>query len=261
VNYYERHLGDYAKDTGHLTLLEHGVYTLLLDRYYATEAGIPSDQTYRIARARSEEECAAVDCVLSEFFHLDGNLWVNGRVEEELAKANVRIEAARMNGKKGGRPPKTAKNNPTETQEKPTGLLLGSISETQQKAHQTPDTSIHTPEDQKKEKARASLARPAGVQEQTWRDWLTLRKSKRAPVTETVLNGAIREAEKAGLTIERFLEIWCERGSQGLQADWLKPHERAGPVNGAKPSAAASFRGKTYTGTPIDDIPESLRPT
>jgi uncharacterized protein YdaU (DUF1376 family) len=53
MNYYERHLGDYAKDTGHLSLLEHGVYTLLLDRYYATESGIPEDQGHRIARAVS----------------------------------------------------------------------------------------------------------------------------------------------------------------------------------------------------------------
>jgi uncharacterized protein YdaU (DUF1376 family) len=33
VNYYERHLGDYAKDAGHLSMLEHGAYSLLLDRY------------------------------------------------------------------------------------------------------------------------------------------------------------------------------------------------------------------------------------
>ncbi len=30
MNYYERHLGDYAKDTAHLTMIEHGAYTLLL---------------------------------------------------------------------------------------------------------------------------------------------------------------------------------------------------------------------------------------
>ena len=44
VNYYERHLGDYARDTAHLTMVEHGAYTLLLDRYYATESPIPADQ-------------------------------------------------------------------------------------------------------------------------------------------------------------------------------------------------------------------------
>ena len=51
MNYYERHLGDYSKDTAHLTMIEHGAYGLLLDRYYGTEAGIPADQVHRIARS------------------------------------------------------------------------------------------------------------------------------------------------------------------------------------------------------------------
>src|SRR5688572_27127313 len=86
LNYYERHLGDYARDTGHLSLLEHGVYTLLLDRYYASEQGIPEGQVYRVARARSEEERAAVDAVLNEFFQLTEGLWVQGRAEEEIER-------------------------------------------------------------------------------------------------------------------------------------------------------------------------------
>lgn len=91
--------------------------------------------------------------------------------------------------------------------------------------------------------------------EQTWADWLALRKAKRAPVTETVLTGAAKEAQKAGLTLESFLRVWCVRGSQGLEAAWLKPHERAPP----KPTAADSFHGKTYTGTPEDQLPDFLR--
>lgn len=111
MNYYERHLGDYAKDTGHLSLLEHGVYTLLLDRYYATECGIPEDQAHRLARARTAEERAAVDAVLADFFILTDSVWVNRRVAEELEKANNRINAARENGKKGGNPKKKAGYN------------------------------------------------------------------------------------------------------------------------------------------------------
>lgn len=93
MNYYERHLGDYARDTGHLSMLEHGAYCLLLDRYYATEAGIPADQTHRIARARTRDEKAAVDVVLGEFFKLVDGVWMNGRAEEEIAR-NKRKQAA-----------------------------------------------------------------------------------------------------------------------------------------------------------------------
>lgn len=86
MNYYEHHLGDYAKDTAHLTMLEHGAYRLLLDRYYGTEAGIPADQAHRIARARTREEKAAVDAVLGEFFTPAGGVWINKRADEEIIR-------------------------------------------------------------------------------------------------------------------------------------------------------------------------------
>ena len=136
MNYYERHLGDYARDTAHLSMLEHGAYSLLLDRYYSTEAGIPEEQAHRLARARTKEERAAVDAVLGEFFTLRGGVWINGRAEREVERAQTKIKAARENGKAGGRP----KRNQKTTDEKPGGLLAGSVSETQSKALQTPDT-------------------------------------------------------------------------------------------------------------------------
>ena len=145
MNYYEHHLGDYARDTTHLTALEHGVYRLLLDRYYTREEGIPEDQVYRVALARTDDERAAVDAILGEFFKLVDGLWINNKCEEEIEKARIRIDAAKKNGKRGGRP----KNNPDETQQKPSGLSLGTPDETQLKAHQTPDTNHQTPERKK----------------------------------------------------------------------------------------------------------------
>ena len=41
MNFYKRHIGDYIKKAGHLTLLEHGIYARLMDVYYTREAGIP----------------------------------------------------------------------------------------------------------------------------------------------------------------------------------------------------------------------------
>lgn len=111
MHYYERHLGDYARDTGHLSLLEHGVYGVLLDRYYSTEEPIPAAQAYRIARARTDDERAAVDAVLAEFFVLDGEVWRHRRADEEILKAQNRIAAARENGKRGGNPKKKAGYN------------------------------------------------------------------------------------------------------------------------------------------------------
>lgn len=141
VNYYERHLGDYAKDTRHLTMLEHGAYTLLLDRYYSTEQPIPAGQAYRYALARTRDEKAAVDAVLNEFFFLQDGVWKKRRCEQEIAKAHLRIKTAQENGKHGGRPPIKPKGEPAKTQRVFTGFSLGLKNETQQKAYQTPDSS------------------------------------------------------------------------------------------------------------------------
>jgi len=93
-----------------------------------------------------------------------------------------------------------------------------------------------------------AIPKPEGVEDQTWTDWLALRKAKKAPVTETVLRDAVREAEKAGMPLERFLQIWCARGSQGLQADWIKPNERAP----AKPKLATNLSTMNYDRDPDD---------
>lgn len=81
----------------------------------------------------------------------------------------------------------------------------------------------------KPKKSTPAIPKPDDVTEQTWNDWLQLRKLKRAAVTDTVINHAKAEAEKAGMPLERFLQVWCARGSQGLEASWLKPSERAAP--------------------------------
>jgi uncharacterized protein YdaU (DUF1376 family) len=95
LNYYERHLGDYAKDAGHLSLLEHGAYTLLLDRYYSTESPIVKADAYRVCRAASRAERQAVDAVLAEFFTLVEDGWRHKRCDEEISKFRVKSEKAK----------------------------------------------------------------------------------------------------------------------------------------------------------------------
>ena len=88
------------------------------------------------------------------------------------------------------------------------------------------EQSIEQSKEEKKKRVTApALAKPDDVTDQTWTDWLQLRKGKKAAVTQTVLDAARDEAVKAMLPLESFLQIWCFRGSQGLQADWLKPAE------------------------------------
>ena len=84
MNYYKRHLGDYANDTRHLSMLEHGAYTLLLDHYYATEKPIPDSLCERIAHATSSTQKKAVYSVLNQFFTKLNGLWFSNKCEEVL---------------------------------------------------------------------------------------------------------------------------------------------------------------------------------
>ena len=129
MNYFELYPGDYLRDTAELTLAEHGAFLLLLSAYYATERPIPSDNPtlFRLVRAMTIDEQNAVIRVIELFFPIstvDG-LRHNKRADEEIVKARARIDAARDNGRLGGRP-KKPRNNPVGfdqiTQQEPAGV-------------------------------------------------------------------------------------------------------------------------------------------
>ena len=88
IAWYPFYVGDYARKTAHLSLLEHGAYRLLLDHYYATRQPLPSDPTklYRICRARSPSERKAVLSVIAEFFTEDGSLMRSEKCDSEIGK-------------------------------------------------------------------------------------------------------------------------------------------------------------------------------
>jgi len=127
-----------------------------------------------------------------------------------------------------------------------------------------PEGTLIEPEGNRKEarKRAAPIECPQDVDQQVWADWLTLRKEKGATVTKTVVDGARREADKAGMSFDDFLREWCVRGSQALKAEWLKPKEENKQVslearNRAAVSAALggrrmpqpdNFEKKTYVG-------------
>lgn len=62
----------------------------------------------------------------------------------------------------------------------------------------------------------------AGVDEVVARDWLAIRKAKKAVLTETAWNAILREAKKAGMPVGEAIKISVERGWQGFKAEWLK---------------------------------------
>lgn len=88
MNYYEQHIGDYAKDAGHLSLIEDGAYRRLIDAYYTREAPLPGDAKAccKLARAATKPERDAVAYVLAEFFTLEADGYHQKRCDEEIAR-------------------------------------------------------------------------------------------------------------------------------------------------------------------------------
>lgn len=68
---------------------------------------------------------------------------------------------------------------------------------------------------------RQPIAKPDEVCVEVWDDFIRLRNSKRAPLTQTALDGICREAEKAGWPLEYALRECCTRGWQGFKAEWV----------------------------------------
>ncbi len=126
MNYYRHHIGDYLRDTAHLTVVEDGVYRRLLDLYYMREQPLSPDLSTvcRLIRVRADDERAAVSAVLSEFFAMgDDGCWHQKRADAEIEIAHDAAERARTNGKAGGRPRKTQNADsgiPNKTKTKPT---------------------------------------------------------------------------------------------------------------------------------------------
>lgn len=146
MKFYKRFPGDIQIKTGHLSMAEFGAFDRLLDHYYSTEAPLPKERArcYAIARAMSAGDRRDVDTVLDEFFTETDTGWVQARADEMIAEAQPKIEAARTNGLKGGRPKKAK----TETKEKPTGFLNETQSETEsavsEKASQSQSSSLRS---------------------------------------------------------------------------------------------------------------------
>lgn len=83
-------------------------------------------------------------------------------------------------------------------------------------------TGIDTDTDKEVDKKNTKqLQSPDGVSSSVWSDFLQLRKTKKAAVTQTAIDGISREASKAGLSLNDALAMCCERGWSGFKAAWL----------------------------------------
>lgn len=97
MNFYEHHLGDYIRDTAHLTLTEEGVYRRLLDQYFIREKPLPLDfnELRKLIRARYRNDSKTLKFILSEFFVAESDGYHQKRADDTIAAYKAKkIKAA-----------------------------------------------------------------------------------------------------------------------------------------------------------------------
>jgi uncharacterized protein YdaU (DUF1376 family) len=219
MHFYQFHIGDYKSHTHHLSPLEDLAYRRLLDHYYLHEAPIRQRDIARQIGLREYEQ--EVLTVLDEFFVSTEKGFINPRADEEIAKYRKFSE----DGKKGAAK-RWHKDGNGEAISPPNATPIATN-------NQEPITNNHKPI-----KERATIvATPDGVSQSVWDDFKTLRKAKKAPITQRAIDGIIAEAGKAGWSLEQALTECCVRGWQAFKAEWVaKPVNKFDVVHTTVPS-------------------------
>ena len=104
-------------------------------------------------------------------------------------------------------------------------LVSGVLAERKQVAIPETETETETEGETEIKKKATSVAPPIGVSNSVWQEFKSLRKAKRAPITQRAIDAISSEAQKIGWTLEKALEECVVRGWQAFKADWVvKPN-------------------------------------
>lgn len=142
MNYFEKHIGDYIRDTVSLTMLEDGAYNRLIDQVYQSEKPLPLDKKliYRLARAISTTERKAVDFVVGTFFRETEDGFVQKRIQSEIDRYQEKQRKAKASADARWNRPR-ADANASQTHD-----ASDMRTHCEGNAHQTPDTKHQTPD-------------------------------------------------------------------------------------------------------------------
>jgi hypothetical protein len=113
-------------------------------------------------------------------------------------------------------------------------LVSGVLAERKQVA--IPETETET-ETETKKKA-TSVAPPEGVSDSVWQEFKSLRKAKKAPITQRAIDKISEEANLAGWTLEKALEECIVRGWQAFKAEWVA--KKGNPADNIRLTVPAS---------------------
>jgi len=86
------------------------------------------------------------------------------------------------------------------------------------------------PETSEKPEKTKKMICPPGVSDQVWSDFVAGRKNAKAPLTQTAMAGIVREATKAGWSLEAALSECVLRGWRSFKADWVSGQRTSGEL-------------------------------
>ncbi|MDH0032546.1 MULTISPECIES: YdaU family protein [unclassified Acinetobacter] len=141
---YIHHIGDFMRDTSHLSPIEECFYRRAIDWYYLNEKPFPNDigEVCRLLRAKGKVQVKAVETIFKDFFYEENNFLKNSRCEKEITKYKDKSSTNRENGKLGGRP---NKNNGLENHDGSDSDNDGFPDETEEKGNHKPITDNPKP--------------------------------------------------------------------------------------------------------------------
>ena len=214
--YIQLYVADYLADTAHLTAAQHGAYLLLIMNYW--QRGKPlnnfNERLTNVARM-SNDEWETNKKVLQEFFIIDGDEWTHSRIEADLAAVLSKSTKASAAGKA------SAQRKLNERSTNVDRTFNHTDTDTDTDTDKTYTAASAVKKSPPKINPALKLLLDHGITPQTANDFLAIRKAKRAPLTETALDGIRHEAERSQFTLEEALIICCKRGWQGFDSDWL----------------------------------------
>jgi uncharacterized protein YdaU (DUF1376 family) len=245
MNFYKHYLGDFQRDTGHLSLTERGAYLALIHHYYATENPLPNEHAAlcRIAGAFTKAERDAVKSILSFFELREGMLW-HKRIEAELEKQagrcdkNRAIALAREDRKRAEKEAQTDNENSTNRAQNVqqnvarTSHQNSTIPEPEPEPVIPKENKEGKPSLQKKRCPRGTRLDPDWVLPPEWEAWAI--------------------AEKPGIdprkTAAHFRDYWIAiPGQKGVKLDWQSTWRnwvRGARVEPKSPSGPLSILSK-----------------
>jgi uncharacterized protein YdaU (DUF1376 family) len=135
MHFYRFYINDYMVATRHLSNEEDLCYRRLLDLYYTEETPLPNDNL--LLSRKLQVEASVIESVLSEYFQLTEDGWINGRALDEIT-AYAQLCAKRSGaGKSGGRP-KAKQRKPSVKQKQTTTEANATISVISNQQSNTP---------------------------------------------------------------------------------------------------------------------------